>query len=83
MHYMLFRNKGRIIENTHKIYMNSQEVSEVEITKFLGIIIDNPLNRKHHIDSICNKVSKNIDIILTARRVFNKSTFLSLYYSFI
>ena len=82
-HYMLFRNKGRIIENTLKVYMNSQEISEVETTKFLGIIIDNRLNWKHHIDSICNKVSKNIGIILIARRVFNKSTLLSLYYSFI
>ena len=63
--------------------MNSQEISEVETTKFFGIIIDNRLNWKHHIDSICNRVSKNTGIILTARRVFNKSTLLSLYYSFI
>ena len=57
-HYVLFRNKGRIIENTLKVYMNSQEISEVETTKFPGIIIDDRLNWKHHIDSICNKVSK-------------------------
>ena len=36
--------------------MNRQEISEVETTKFIGVIIDNRLNWKHHIDSICNKV---------------------------
>ena len=63
--------------------MNRQKISEVETTKFLGVIIDNRLNWKHHIDSICNKVSNNIGIILNARWVFNKTTLLSLYYSFI
>ena len=81
--YILFRSKCRIIENMCNVYMNSQEISKVEITKFLGIIIDNRLKWKHHIDSICNKVSKNIGIILTARRVFNKIAILSLYHSFI
>ena len=82
-HYMLFRNKGKVVKETCKVYMNRQEISEVETTKFLGVIIDKRLNWKHHIDSICNRVSKNIGIILTARRVFNKNTLLSLYYSFI
>ena len=63
--------------------MNRKEISEVESIKFHGINIDNRLNWKHHIDSICNKVSKNIGIILTARRVFNKTTLLSLYHSLI
>ena len=82
-HYMLFRNKGKVIKETCQVYMNWQEISEVETTKFLGVIIDNRLNWKHHIDSICNKVSKDIGIILTARRVFNKTTLLSLCFSLI
>ena len=52
-------------------------------TKFLGVIINNRLNWKNHLDHICTKVSKNIDIILKARRVFDKRTLLSLYYSLI
>ena len=79
-YYMLFRTKGKVIKETCRVYMNKQEISEVEATKSLGVIIDNRLNWKHHIDSISNKVSKNIGIILTARRVFNKTTLISLYY---
>ena len=43
-HYMLFRNKGKVVKETCKVYMNRQEISEVETTKFLGVIIDNRLN---------------------------------------
>ena len=82
-HHMLFRNEMKVVKETCKVYMNRQEISEDETTKFIGVIIDNRLNWKHHIDSICNKVSKNIGIILIARRVFNKTTLWSLYYSFI
>ena len=82
-HFILFTNKGKIITNYCKVYMNHQEISEVNSTKFLGIIINNQLNWKNHLDHICTKVSKNIGIILKARRVFDKRTLLSLYYSLI
>ena len=34
-HYMLFRNEGKVVKETCKVYMNRQEISEVETTKFL------------------------------------------------
>ena len=49
--------------------------------QFGGVIINNQLNWKNHLDHNCAKVSKNIGIILKARRVFDKRTLLSLYYS--
>ena len=63
--------------------MNHQEISEVNSTKFLGVLINNQLNWKNHLDRIWTKVSKNIGIILKARRVFDKHNLLSLYYSLI
>ena len=44
--------------------MNSQEISEVEATKFCGIIIDNRFNWRHAIESLYKKVNKNIGISL-------------------
>ena len=63
--------------------MNHQEISEVNSTKFLGVIINNPPNWKNHLDHICTKVSKNISIFLKAMRVFDIRTLSSLYYSLI
>ena len=63
--------------------MNNQEISEVNSTKFLEVILTNQLNWKNHLDHICTKIAKNIGIILKARHVFEKHTWLSLYYSLI
>ena len=44
-HFILFKNKGfNLITNNCKVYMNHQEISEVNSTKFLGVVIDNQLN---------------------------------------
>ena len=82
-HFIILKNKSKKITNNHKVYMNNREISEVKFTKFLGVLINNQLNWKNHLDHICTKVSKNIGIILKARRVFDKHTLLSLYYSLI
>ena len=34
-HFILFRNKGKKCMNNYKVYMNNQEISEVNSTKFL------------------------------------------------
>ena len=82
-HFMLFCSRGKQISNDVKIFIDNTEISQVTTTKFLGVIIDNKLDWKYHIDHICNKVSKNIGIILKARKVFDKSTLIALYYSMI
>ena len=62
---MIFK-KSIKITNNYKVYMNNHEISEVKSIKFLGVLIDNQLNWKNHLDHICTKVSKNIGIILKA-----------------
>ena len=81
-HFMLFRPRNKIVPNI-KIYMDGCEISEVETTKFLGVLINNKLDWKYHINYICTKVSKNIGIILKARKSFNNDTLLMLYYSLV
>ena len=81
-HFILFKTKGKIITNNCKVYMNHQEISVVNSTKVLGVIINNQLNWKNHLVHICTKLSKNIGIILKARRVFDKRPLLSLCYRY-
>ena len=61
------------------IRIDGQPISEVNHTKFLGVIIDNKLNWSHHINYISSKVSKGIGIIIKGRKVFDQATLLSLY----
>ena len=59
-HYMFFKlSKKRILSNT-RILINNAIVSEVQSTKFLGIIIESNLKWTKHINLIKTKISKGI-----------------------
>ena len=68
-----------------KVYVvvDNHPINEVHHTKFLGVIIDNKLKWKEHIDYISKKIAKGIGVIVKARKVFDKVILLSLYNSLI
>ena len=59
------------------------KISEVNQTKFLGVITDSNLNWSAQIRYIQNKIAKGIGIITKTRKVFEYETLLSLYNSLI
>ena len=60
-----------------------EKIEQVEEIKFLGVILDENLTWKKHIQYINRKIAKNIGIISKARTILNKKTLLTLYYTFI
>ena len=78
-HYMIF-HRSRIKTVDHDLILNGNVVTS---TKFLGIIVDDQLKWKQHIDYIKNKISKSIGIIYKARNYVNKHTLRNLYYTFV
>ena len=82
-HFMIFHSKKKKVHTTENVKIMGINISRVEYTKFLGVIIDSTLSWQHHIDYISTKISKNIGIIRKARKIFTDDTILSLYYSFI
>ena len=51
--------------------------------KYLGVHIDCHLTWHDHIDYICSKISKNINIIVKLKHYVSKATLISVYYSLI
>ena len=82
-HFMIFKSRWKKISREKDIIINGSVISEVASTKFLGVIIDSHLTWKPHIDYVSKKIAKNIGIIIKARKIFDKDTLLTLYYSFI
>jgi hypothetical protein len=80
---MVFGKKNRNSTNNISISIEGCKLNTVTHTKFLGVILDNELNWKHHISHISNKLSKSIGILKRARPFFNTKTLLQLYYSFL
>ena len=84
-HYMIFSKKRTPNFSSPKINLkiDGEILSEVDKTKFLGVIIDNKLNWNEHVNYICGKIARGIGILLKTRNVLYKDTLTTLYYSFI
>ena len=53
------------------------------MTKFLGVLVDENLTWKHHINYVHCKVSKGIGILYKAKYILIKKLLKQLYYSFV
>ena len=80
-HYMVFSNKR--IPAKIDLMIDNERKCETCKTKFLGVIIDNKLTWKVHINYISGKIARGIGVIIKAQKYLNKDTLLYLYYSFI
>uniref|UniRef100_A0A8C6VZ07 Reverse transcriptase domain-containing protein n=1 Tax=Nothobranchius furzeri TaxID=105023 RepID=A0A8C6VZ07_NOTFU len=77
--FMLF---GGIKNNIEvKLNLNNVEIERVNETKFLGVIIDDKLCWKSHIDHVKRKLSKSISILYKTRDLLHKSCLYLLYTS--
>ena len=72
--YMLFRNRPP--ENSLELRMNNVVIPRVACTKFLGILIDENLNWKPHIQSVKSKLCSTSSVMY-----INTEGMLTLYYS--
>ena len=79
---MIFSNKGAVKPQID-LYIDGHKITESSETKFLGVFIDSNLTWKYHITYISAKIAKGIGIITKARRLLDKESLITLYYSFI
>ena len=82
-HYMIFSKKKSPQRVSIELKIDGEKLSEVDKTKFLGVIIDNKLSWKEHVNYICGKIARGIGVIIKARAFLNKNSLLTLYYSFV
>ena len=79
MNYILFRNRSA--DTDLNICINTINVTRVQSSKFLGIIIDENLNWKPHIQLVKSKLSKTLSIIYKASKLINYEGMVTLYWS--
>jgi hypothetical protein len=78
--YMIMTSRNKTHDNSnYTISINGCAIDRVHETTFLGIIIDDKLTWKSHIDFIESKVSKSIGILLRARKLLYTECLLTLY----
>uniref|UniRef100_A0A6Q2ZN45 Reverse transcriptase domain-containing protein n=1 Tax=Esox lucius TaxID=8010 RepID=A0A6Q2ZN45_ESOLU len=80
--YILFKStKKKLFKNTDLclIKINDQLIKRVISTKFLGVLIDDSLTFKSHIDHLVNKLSKYVGLFYKIRHFLPLSALLVLY----
>ena len=80
-HSMLFTNKRGNLKLSLQI--QNIDLEDKKETSFLGVIIDNKLSWKQHIQHITNKISKSTAILRLLRHKFPKRILKMLYMSLI
>ena len=65
------------------LYIDAYKIKRVYFTKFLGVMLDENLTWKKHIELIESKMSKNIGILYKAKFLLNKTCLKNIYFSFI
>lgn len=79
--FILFGNRS--INREVKIKIDNVEIEQVSENKFLGVIIDNKLNWKSHINNTRSKISKTIAIMYKTKPFLNQNSLYMLYSSLI
>ena len=64
-----------------KLSIASNEINEVETQKFLGVIFDNKLNWKPHINSVISKLNSCLGATRRAQPFLNRDAFFTIYHS--
>ena len=63
--------------------LNNIEIKTKNSVKLLGVIIDENLTWKNHIEVVENKISKNIGVLYRASHLLDFKNILIVYFSFI
>ena len=78
--FMIFKNKhNNKTDLNFNIEIDNKNIEKVEVTKFLGILIDNNLSWKAHTSHITKIVSKYNGIIRKVRPFLNEDSLHTLY----
>ena len=66
-----------------KLIINNNIISREPVINFLGVLLDENMSWKFHINSIKNKISKNLGLLYKSRYIVNQHYLKQLYYSYI
>ena len=80
--FLLFHYNNDRPQSFH-VNINGNKVEKCSHVKYLGVFIDDKLNFKHHVDTLCTKISKMIGILSKLRHYANLDILKQVYYGLV
>ena len=81
--YITFSPSQRKLNHSFSLSFGGQPLIQSDVTKFLGVCLDEHLTCKYHIDLVCKQIAKSIGILSRTRFYLSCKTKLPLYYTLI
>ena len=81
--YIIFKSRQKKLNYNFTLFFGNQSLNQANLTKFLGVYVDEHLTWKHHISFICKQISKSVGIIFRSRFYLSSKTKVTLYYALI
>ena len=81
--YSIFANLNSDKNSQHSVSINGSDIQKVSNSRYLGVIIDNALSWKDHIDNVYKKLLKFVGIFYKLRYKLNSSVLRMLYFAFV
>ena len=81
--YMVVTNKPSIYQSEFDIKIDNQPINRTTSAKVLGVILDDRLSFKKHVENVTIKVSKFLYILYKLRNHFPTNVAINLYYSLV
>ena len=78
--FLIFRPPKRKFQRV-TLSLNQKTIFESNKIKYLGLILDNKLNWKHHISELSKKLSRSLGIICKIKPYCSSNVLKSLFYS--
>ena len=79
--YVIFRSSRKLIDYEINIRLNGKRLYPSRYIKYLGVLIDEHLSWKPHMNELIKKLNRSNSMLSKIRHYVNKNTIRSLYFS--
>ena len=80
-HYIIFKNRKTLPNDIGQLVIGGQNLERVSDTDFLGVVLQDNLSWKKHIQKVNKKINKYCSIFYLTRKYLTKQTLKTLYFS--
>ena len=79
--FIIFHSLKNLLHDTVNIKIGKKHVKQVKYVKFLGLLLDENLSWKYHLDELSKKLARTSGVFFKIRHLLPSSVLVSLYHS--
>ena len=78
---LIFHHPNKVLNFDLNVKLNGKKLFPTNFVKYLGVLVDKHLLFRQHMNSVCNKLTRAIDMLKKIRHYVKVNTLRSIYFS--